>query len=53
MQEVRLNAGNAARFRAARGPLAGSIACDLHAVRIVVVEDAQRRDPEAVRDIPA
>src|SRR5216683_8303382 len=34
-----------ARFRASRGRLAGSIACDLHEVRFVVVEDAQRRDP--------
>jgi hypothetical protein len=39
MREVRLNAGKAARFRA------GSIAGDLHEVRFVVVEDAQRRDP--------
>jgi len=45
MREVRLNAGKAARFRASRGRLAGSIACDLHEVRFVVVEDAQRRDP--------
>jgi hypothetical protein len=43
MQEVRLNACKAARFRASGGRLAGSIACDLHEVRFVVVEDAQRR----------
>ncbi len=41
MREVRLNAGKAARFHATRGRLAGSIACDLHEERFVVVEDAQ------------
>ena len=44
MREVRPIAGKAARFHASRGRLAGSIACDLHEVRFVVVEDAQRRD---------